>query len=369
MKNNFKGKWLISFLIAFFLVLPTMTYAQKQKIKVVVEGTSIRLQPNMESEIALSPPVGSIFEVENKVGEWYEVKFSSEIGVLITGYIHEMFIEVEKEAVKPKEEVIKKPVKPEPVYQPPTAAPTSRRPWFSIKGGFIFALIPEVYSYEFSFPLYGETATISESVYSDNAFSFEFGLGFFPIRYLEIESTVTVLSKGHSGSYGLDWPSEYFTNLHASDEIESDEMEVYPTFNKTIFCIGLLVHPIVSGPVRVYFGGGGSYVTGNLELAEDISFTETTYFFPPSHEITINEVDFVETDDLEDISLSKFGFYGKAGVNFMVARIFGIYAEGKYIFAKTEIPHPLISSIDPNADEVEINLGGMSFCMGVKLIF
>ena len=369
MKNKFKGKWLISFFIAFFLILPIITNAQEQKIRVVVEGASIRLLPNMESEIILSPPIGNIFEVEKKVGEWYEIKYSSEIGVLITGYIHEMFIEVEKEAAKPKEEVIQEPVRPEPVYMPPKAARPRGKLMFSLKGGGIFVLIPELYSYDYSFPSRDETGTLSGSVYSDNAFSFEVGLGLFPIPYIELEGTVSLLSKGLNGSYGLELPSAYFYGLPASDEIDSDEMEVYPTFKKTILCFGLLIHPIVSGPIRVYFGGGGSYIIGNLELAEDIFFTETTNFSIPSHEITINEVTFVETDDLEDINLSKFGFYGKAGINFMATKNVGIYAEGKYILATKKIPHPLISAIDPDADEVEINLGGISFCLGFKLIF
>ncbi len=77
MKNTFKGKWLISFLIAFFLILPSITNAQEQKIRVVVDGASIRLQPDIGSEIILSPPLGSVFEVEKKLGECYEIKFSS----------------------------------------------------------------------------------------------------------------------------------------------------------------------------------------------------------------------------------------------------------------------------------------------------
>lgn len=362
MKNKFKGKWLISFLIAFFLILPSITNAQEQKIRVVVEGASLRLQPNMESEIILSPPVGNIFEVEKKVGKWYEIKFSSEIGVLITAYIHEMFIEVEKEAAKPKDEVIQEPVRPQPIYEPPKAARPRGKPMFSLKGGGIFILIPELYSYDYSFPSRGETATMSESVYSGNAFSFEVGLGFFLIPYIEFEGTVSFLSKGLNGSYGFELPSQYWFNLLASDE-----MEASPTLKKTILCLGLLIHPVTSGPIRPYFGGGGSYVIGNLEMVEDMTFSEIDSQLVRNHSITINEVQFVETDDLEEISLSKFGFYGKAGINFTATKNIGIYAEGKYIFAKKEILY-FLSDFDPD-EIVEIDLGGISFCLGIKLMF
>ncbi len=362
MKNTFKGKWLISFLIAFFLILPSITNAQEQKIRVVVDGASIRLQPDMESEIILSPPLGSVFEVEKKAGEWYEVKYTSEIGVLITGYIHEMFIEVEKEVAKPKDEVIQEPVRPQPIYEPPKAARPRGKPMYSLKGGGIFVLIPDLYSYEYSFASRAETATISEIVNSANAFSFEVGLGFFLIPNIEFEGTVSFLSKELTGLYGLEIPSAYWFNLLASDE-----MEALPTLKKTTLCFGLLIHPVTSGLIRPYFGGGGSYVIGNLEMVEDIIFLETDSSIVQDHSITIDEVQFVETNDIEEISLSKFGFYGKAGINFIMAKNIGIYAEGKYILAKKEVLYPL-SDFDTN-EIVEINLGGISFCLGIKLMF
>ena len=144
-------------------------------------------------------------------------------------------------------------------------------------------------------------------------------------------------------------------------------MEAFPTFKKTILCLGLLIHPVTSGSIRPYFGGGGSYVRGNLELVENMTFIETDNPFEREHSITMREVQFVETDDLEEISLSKFGFYGKAGINLMATKNIGIYAEGKYILAKTEILYPL-SDFDPN-EIVEIDLGGISFCLGIKLMF
>jgi hypothetical protein len=39
-----------------------------------------------------------VFEVREKVGEWYRVDFMSKVGVLVTGYIHEMFVEEDRGA-------------------------------------------------------------------------------------------------------------------------------------------------------------------------------------------------------------------------------------------------------------------------------
>lgn len=365
MKNIIRVKVLISFIIAFLLVFPTITHAQKQKIKVIVRDASIRMQPNIDSEIILTPLVGSTFEVEKKIGEWYEIKFSSETGVLITGYIHELFVEVEREIVRPRQKIIPEPVKTEPEYQPQEALRTGAKPSICLKGGGIFALIPELYSFEYSSPYLGETFFLTDYVDSDRTFGFEVGLGLFPVPYIEFEGTLTILSKDLTGYYGVDIPSEYFFNLSADDEVEA-----YPIFQKKIFCFGLLIHPVVTGPIRLYFGGGGSYAMANLELVDNIYYTETTNFLIPSHEVTITDVDFVETDELEDITLSKFGFYGKAGINFMASKNIAFYMEGKYVFAKAmEIPYPMLSKLDLDEVIEEIDLGGIFFSIGLKLIF
>ncbi|NQT79442.1 MAG: hypothetical protein HQ555_03490 [Candidatus Aminicenantes bacterium] len=365
MKNLLRVKVLISFIIAFLLIFPTITHAQKQKIKVMVRDASIRIQPNIDSEIILTPLVGSIFEVEKKIGEWYEIKFSSETGVLITGYIHELFVEVESEIVRPRQEIIPEPVKTEPEYQPQEEARPRGQSRVSLKGGGIFTLIPELYSFDYSFPYRGETFYMWDSVDKNNAFGYEVGLGIYPIPYIEFEGTVTIFSKELTGYYGIDLPSEYYFALSASDEVEA-----YPTFQKTTFCFGLLIHPVVTGSIRLYFGGGGSYVMGNLEMVDDIISSEIDEQLIPLHEVTITEVQFVETNDLEDVNLSKFGFYGKTGIDFMASENIALYIEGKYVFAKVkEVPYYMLSDLDPTAIIEEIDLGGIFFSIGLKLIF
>lgn len=365
MKNLLRVKVLFSFIVAFLLVSPTITHAQKQKIKVVARDASIRIQPNIDSDILLTPLVGSTFEVEKKIGEWYEIKFSSETGVLITGYIHEMFVEVESEIVRPRQEIIPEPVKTESEYQPPEEARAMGSSRVSLKGGGIFTLIPVLYSFDYSTPFRGETLYSWEDLEKNQAFGYEVGLGLYPIPYIEFEGTVTISSTELTGYYGIDIPSEFFFDLSAVDEVEAQ-----PTFEKTTFCFGLLIHPVVTGSMRLYFGGGGCYVMGNLEMVDDIVITETTDFLVPSHEVTINEVQFVETNELEDINLSKFGFYGKAGIDFMASENIALYMEGKYVFAKLEeVPYHMFSDLDPTAIIDEIDLGGIFFCIGLKLIF
>jgi opacity protein-like surface antigen len=128
MKIKFYGRAFVSLIIISLFILPTFTHAQKQKIRVVVENANIRMQPNMESEVIENPPVGSVFEVEKKIGEWYEIRFPSKVGLMITGYIHEMLVELEEEAPKVEKKVAPPPPpRREAVQPPPPPPPIARR--------------------------------------------------------------------------------------------------------------------------------------------------------------------------------------------------------------------------------------------------
>ena len=107
MKNKFRGKVTISFIIASLFILPAITRAEKQKIKVAAENASIRVKPDIESKIIGKLPVGSLLEAERKAGQWCEVKFLSKIDILISEYIHEMYVEALEEKIEevPKKEI------------------------------------------------------------------------------------------------------------------------------------------------------------------------------------------------------------------------------------------------------------------------
>ena len=68
------------------------------KIKVNVEEAIIRLRSQSDSEAVGEASLGTVFDPEGKVGEWYEVSFRDESGFIINGYIHEsevdMFVEI-----------------------------------------------------------------------------------------------------------------------------------------------------------------------------------------------------------------------------------------------------------------------------------
>jgi len=69
--------------------------ATEVKIKVIVENASIRVTPGIDGAILEDKiPLGAVYLSAKKAGEWYEVRFRSRVGVQLTGYIHEMYVEV-----------------------------------------------------------------------------------------------------------------------------------------------------------------------------------------------------------------------------------------------------------------------------------
>jgi len=72
--------------------------ATEVKIKVVVENASIRVKPSIDGTVLEDKiPVGAVYLSSKREGEWYEVRFRSKLGIQLTGYIHEMYVEVVKE--------------------------------------------------------------------------------------------------------------------------------------------------------------------------------------------------------------------------------------------------------------------------------
>ena len=88
MKKGFRLKVVICLILAAVIVFTADAYAEKLKIRVVVDSARIRLKPDLQGEIIKNPPLGSVFEVEKQEGDWYEIRVRTEVGVLITGYIH-----------------------------------------------------------------------------------------------------------------------------------------------------------------------------------------------------------------------------------------------------------------------------------------
>jgi opacity protein-like surface antigen len=96
---NIRNIWTGAFLGLFvFLGSLLAGQATEVKVKVIVENASLRVKPGIDGAVLEDKiPVGAVYISLKKEGEWYEVRFRSKLGIQLTGYIHEMYVEVVKE--------------------------------------------------------------------------------------------------------------------------------------------------------------------------------------------------------------------------------------------------------------------------------
>ena len=363
MGRKHTGKVIISLIIAFILILPAISHAQqKERIKVIVRNASIRLQPNVDSEVILSPPIGSTFEVEKKIGEWYEIKFSSELGVLITGYIHSMFVDVIAAEPEPEPEIVQEPVQPRAQPQPTRARPSAPLSKFNISLGGYFSSGGIVrYDNTWSLDYLGESLYVYDYMESPYAAGFAAGFGIFVMPRIELFGSFSNASGDPYWWMELEIPSPYLFDDPRWDDIDTDAFsdDEQLIYKQNIFSFGLNLYLMRTGKWSLYIGGGGSYIMTTVELLYDVSFTHNWYPLISDHDVVIDSVTFEET------KINTLGFNFKLGAELRISRNIFLFLEGMYISAKDEVPYPL----DDGATFLDMDLGGGSSAIGIKIHF
>lgn len=351
----------VCLVLVSFLIGPGFVQAQKQKIKVTTEGASIRVKPDAASEVMATPEVGTVFEVEAKIEDWFEIKLKTDLGVVVTGYIHAMYVETEEPAAEEAEpaeakEVEAEPVQPAPTAEPKMGEPAERSIWLSLRLGGLYAPMAG-YDYEFTMTYYQEPMTVTESVAKAAGAgpNFELGLGF--LKFLEVTTGFTSYSKKMAGTYSFSLPNQYIFN-----DIAFDEAEENPSRKITVLDFGVNFHPVRRGMIRPYFGLGGSYVTVKVDILKDMTYRETIYS-NYTHKIEITEVQLVNK------SLNKFGFHARGGLDLRLFGKFFLFIEAKYLVCKIDVPHPLTSTLTGHENEkITLDLGGVSGILGIKVL-
>ena len=90
----------ISLLLFFILTLQSATL----KVKVIVDNASVKVTAEIFGDVLVVVSSGIILDVEEKQGEWYKVHLEKE-GSLISGFIHELFVEEVKMEELPEKKV------------------------------------------------------------------------------------------------------------------------------------------------------------------------------------------------------------------------------------------------------------------------
>ncbi|MFC2158386.1 PEGA domain-containing protein [Acidobacteriota bacterium] len=79
-------------LLLMICPISSAVHAQKVKVKVIVDSSSINESPQIGSQALAQVVLNTILDAEEKQGAWYKVVLENE-GVRISGYIHEMLVE------------------------------------------------------------------------------------------------------------------------------------------------------------------------------------------------------------------------------------------------------------------------------------
>lgn len=352
------GSSIVFFALISLLILPGFLHAQKQKIKVTVEGATIRIRPDVGSDVISSPAVGTVFEVEGKSEGWFEVRIKTELGVSVAGFIHEMYVEIEEAEAQPAvpREAPQEAVREESEVQPTTAEPAGRFLLFSLRLGSAYRQIAG-YDYDFSMTYFNEPLTVGDSVAKGSGLGLNLELGLVFLKYIEVTAGFSTSSKTMQGTYSFGLPNELIY-----DDIAFDEATADPTWRITSFDLGLNFHPLQQGSFRPYVGLGASFVMAKVDLLEDLVYQET-FYSNDTHEIEITEVQLVNE------SVKKTGFYLRGGLNLKIFWRMFVFFEGKYLACKADVPHPLTSANSGYEDEkITIDLGGVSGLVGFRLL-
>ncbi len=81
-------------ILAGVLALCVAAAAAPTVIKVKVQSANVRQEPNLQATIIARATQGTLFEVNSKIGEWYEVTVDDDSGKATSGYLHSSVVEV-----------------------------------------------------------------------------------------------------------------------------------------------------------------------------------------------------------------------------------------------------------------------------------
>ena len=330
MSEKLRRKSGIGLALILGLLLSTGLYAQKVRLVVIEEGAVVQVRPDAGSDVIQDVPLGALLEAEQKVGEWYEVKVTSRLGVSLTGYIHERFIRTDEVPVTITQ-------------TPPEASPQRevrqagiKKGEISVAAGYVSASFmneKSTYTDNWSDGLLvgvserGEIAHKLEKKPYGLGFSFSYliagGLG-IQLR-LDYNFTANLEAMEGGSTYTMTWSWEDGRGpFDLTDAWNvSGELSVYPISAN-------LIYKLQSGGSLVpYFSGGVSYFLGSVKAGSTrgVGITweaEGSQF-----------LDYLDVPLSIDESIGHIGFNLGAGLDFLFSPGFGVNLDAAYFVGKS----------------------------------
>ena len=351
MKINTRHTVCLCLFFIVFLSFFSRLGAEEIKIKVISDEAAIHVKPDITSDMIENPPMGRKYEADEKIGEWYRIRFSSRLGVLITGYIHEQHVQVEKEEEPElKKEVAQKPELEKPETKLQDILSQEKIKWISFHLGGMIHFDMHVYWHEYGFPFRSETFAIKDYLQGEESVGINGGVGLFVFPNFEIIGDLAFISRKAWNELEVEVPSPFRFN----DSSEADSSR-QTKFNEVILLLGFNYFPVAKGTVRPSFGLGGVYASGSFDMTEDFTYLETTNDLVETHSVTIQSVKY------QDKSLSAFGFFVRAGLDLRILESFGFFVLANYIYAQKAIQFTLYQN-----EWTDVSFGGFSIWAGIR---
>jgi opacity protein-like surface antigen len=338
-KKTWAGLAAVLFLAA--VAWPVSAQTSTGKIKVSVENASLRDKPSLDAEIMEENiPLGTVFAIEKKAGDWYEVKFQSKMGVMITGYIHEMYVEVL--AAEPAAKPVAPKVEPPKSTTPPQPISRVRLPGgpkFEIGLGFgmgFGSFMPSSSSFAYEWGPYGLLTYIQEEGSFGHTMKNPLGLGFSLAYYfsggfgvkLRVDMNFKQSMDASQSDYSMTWLWNRPVNpgphtLTNSCPVTGD-MSVMPISLDVVYKF------MTEGMFQPYVNAGISLFTGKANV--DTSTGYGVSWFPPGWQY-IGYV--VIPMQIRDASLGSFGFNAGFGADIFFSPSIALTLDAAYFIGKS----------------------------------
>ena len=330
-----KKYMLFGLFLFFFMVFSLLAQGTKGKIRVIVEDASIRMKPDIGSEVMeLEVPIGSVFDFKNKTGDWYEIEIRSKLGVMMPGYIHSMYVEEVSGDVVPPLKKKPEPIKPKPVKKPEATPSTDRvKGSFAVRGGMVMAtFLGESSGYGGSWG-YGNLTSVDESGSVINKMKSPIGLGiefsYFFLKGLGIQMKVDYnLPQNPDVDESLStfnmtwyWPTAGPYTVEEAWAVDG-ELSLMP------ISLNVIYRADSSGMLVPYFGAGVSFFIGSAKLETNGGFGFPYY----SDRLRI---EYIDVPLKIDESLSSIGFNFGGGLDVKLASKIALNLDACYYAGKT----------------------------------
>jgi len=316
--GNMKNQKILCFclFLTAVLVLPASVQAQKQQVKVTVQNASIKMEPNLGSEVLKNP----------------------EVGVMIIGYIHEMFVELVDMPPVVERRVDPAPVREETYQRPPSAfAEPETFTRFHIFGNLGLPMYSSTESMSWSDRWsYRYINNVSEGGFIDlenksKKPGFGAGIIFMITRNIGVEARMDRVGGDVTANSGfsVEWT---WSSSVGGGSYEGD-IDPYSPGTGSLYIMPFSFNLYIKVPVNPmivpHFSAGVSIFTGKFSAKATMGDAGSWYWtvWPYFYQI----VDWFEYQyEIPEESISDFGFNAGGGLTIQFTRNIGLDIDARY---------------------------------------